>query len=376
MRQQVYTGRASGGRRLWLAGASLLLVCAVLSRNSPRPVHAQTAPVNSISRYINDLKFDSTDPITMENWGCADEASDPLKGGAALDFGQPWEDYDQYGNLVKGVFNFSAGGRFMTDVQVWGAVDDYLYGWSYCDQTHDHSQKQLGLAVSVSNLVGYVNADHGYDWGLNVVTDVETYVQYYGMGNNVMAGAGLDAEVEYDTYLDTQDWESGYLGANCQPGNCPTSYPFKMSDVGDASGCPTSGTGPNQNLTCYVSGNITWRQADVWSIASGCDSGYCTYVMPAPAIYANGGANAEQWQQISLWACDNEPDHGCLGMSGSLTQSYACSQRPSDPYCNGTDQGASQGWTELYNAMTCNGAVPCPTSGGAPTYDSDIRWDQ
>lgn len=366
---------------------------------SARPAQAQTPPpVYSVTRYVNDLvggSDGSYDRATMYGWGCDDANADPLTGGAALDFAAPWQQVNQYGNAEDGVWNFSENGLFLNDEQVLNAVEGYVEGWFVCDVYYNQHQKQLGLAISVSNCgagydrcydaggVNFLDSPHGNDWALSVVMSVETYIRNYSYqgyyaGNYMAAGAGLDAEPNWNSYGATLAWESGYLGGNC--GGC---YTLLLGDFGSANGCPTSGTGPGNPGGCANASN-GWNQSTVLALANGCATLYCGYVWSVPEIYSvatdlppNGG-DAAAWQQVALWGCDNGPV--CpLGFSGTLTQWRACVQVNGSADCtSGIDRTnlPGQGWTDLYNAMTCNGTSPCPTNGGAPgPSDSDICKD-
>ena len=147
-------------------------------------------------------------------------------------------------------------------------------------------------------------------------------------------------EIKFNTPLKTRSWVDGY--------NSGTT--IFLYNFGDAQGCPPWGGCDNE-----------WTQEDVWYISWGTGG-----KRPFPLIYATGGANAEQWYELSLYG---QNVHGApMKIAGSMTQYVACQQFPED--CPpGTDNYPSDGFAQLYQELNQN-----PVTAQDLRWMSDMQW--
>ena len=75
-------------------------------------------------------------------------------------------------------------------------------------------------------------------------------------------------------------------------------------------------------------------------------------------IYAKGGANAEQWQELSLYAFGE--DGVAMDIAGVTTQYWACQQMGG---CSGTDNTPDDGLQQLYDELNND-----------PVTEQTLRW--
>lgn len=250
-------------------------------------------------------------------------------------------------NGVYGVYTLN--GIFVPYSVVESAAEGFAAGWWACSPSNIY----LNLGIGVNNYGPYVDSRTGADWA-NVAKAVATWVSNRGYSDQVTVWGAADLEPSWNSTTNTCAWADGYAGVSGRP-------PYY--DFGSADGCPTSGTRPGIDGTC----NNGWRQSDVWYVSWGVSPAW-----PLPQIYNTTGANARQWQQISLYGYYNQSGR-TLYFPGEMTQYQACQQRGG---CAGTDNTPSQGWQQLYDALNCYGSTPCPTSQSSLPYSTDIKWNK
>jgi hypothetical protein len=83
-----------------------------------------------------------------------------------------------------------------------------------------------------------------------------------------------------------------------------------------------------------------------------------------PEIYNTYGANAWQWQNLSLYSYVNHNKR--LTIMGAFTQWQACQGRS----CSGVDNRPEVGWRQLSEALNFDSR----TAQSLP-WSTDITWD-
>ena len=160
-----------------------------------------------------------------------------------------------------------------------------------------------------------------------------------------MAGA-TDTETEWDLPSPSINWGAGFSSSGTEA----------YYDYGDAGGCSTTSTAPPPGRPC----NNGWYQGDVWNVSWHVPGAY-----PLPEQYNTTGAQADQWEQLSLYGYQYEG--GAMFIEGSFTQYEACLQNGN---CSGTDNTPGAGWTQLYNALNSN-----PNTMDSLPWSTDVEWD-
>lgn len=253
----------------------------------------------------------------------------------ALLFGLAEHENSQYGAILHRTY------QFVTTGQIANAV--YHFAGGYWDHLGDDYTSKLRIAVGISNDDdGYVEYAHGAAWA-NMIDSVDEMICPDYPDDNPMclqisvAGIG-NMEVLFNTPENTRYWVNGF--------HYNTNLYFY--NMGDAQGCPPYGSCDNG-----------WTQDDIYYI-----SWEIGRAQPLPMIYATGGANAEQWQELSLYAYGE--GGVAMDIAGVTTQYWACQQMGS---CSGMDNTPDDGLQQLYDELNND-----PVTAQALRWVTDMWW--
>ncbi len=302
------------------------------------------APIHSYSLYIKSI-----DNSEMVNAGCEQGTRDRELAGTQnsivfLDFGRP----NDFGNGLYGTVLFETY-THVTTHEIANAVYQYASGYYRC--TGFDTSSHVVIAIGTNNDSDYdVTYEHGAAWAEMVVEADNLLTE--SIKNQVSLVAASNMELEFDDPASTTAWVNGY-DENSQ-------YPFRLYNVGNASGCPPYGSCGDP----YDPED--WTQDDVWYISYGCRKCY-----PLPMIYSNNWANAEQWQHIAKYA-DEVKGQECMSFRGVVTQYFACTQRPEDETCRDLDNTPEQGYKQLYEVLTEDPITAC--CADYLDWSTDMKW--
>jgi hypothetical protein len=323
--------------RLILSGAVALagqLVTAL-------PVAAQTYPGNSVSYYMT-----SHDGQAAYNAGCtlghaATNGSRPSSERIIMSFGAPGYVTNGSGQITSyGAWFYLPGSGYQTTSVIANVVENFGAGFWACSSYTPTLMIAAGVTSEASLIAG-----HGTAWA-QMVNQINAYFVAHQYSGQVSARGALDAENEtgWATYTADKAWADAYSSAGS----------YLYFDYGDAGGCST--TSYNNSVFC----NLSWKQSMFYYLSWG-----ALLAVPFPEIYATSGANASQWKMIVLYAYAYGGATS-MDISASLTQYAACSQKGG---CSGTNNTASAGWTQLYNALNSDSR-----SAQSLYWASDIRY--
>ena len=324
--------RASSLARDCVAVIVLLLITQMYSLASAIAV---TVPAYTVSRYMSTVNT-----TTLYNEGYAQGQAALNRAGSEgdivfLDFGRPYKFTS--GAYGSGIFNNS----YVTTTQIAAAVENYAKGWYF--GTGSDLNSYLVVAAGTNNYGSGLSAGHGVAWG-SMVNSINSWIQNNGYSSQVSAASGSDIELAWSTPASAEAWlgSSGY-GSTAKWANY---------NYGDCQGCPPYSGMPNG-----------WTQYHVWYVSWG-----LTFAYAVPEIYATNGANANEWQRISLYGYQYHG--GQVVFLGSFTQSKACADVGgcTSPCC--TNNTPSQGFTQLYNALYNDSR----TRQSGLSYSTDITW--
>ncbi len=277
--------------------------------------------------------MDTVDPGRLSALGCVlgrrvaagDESADTV---VVLDFGMPLHHKGRFGASLF-------GGPFANTVKIGWGLQAYARGYVRCSPK---SGAHLELAGGTSNYGPDVTYKHGRMWG-NMVNRVNAWLRNHGMASRVTAAGANDIEPGWRGPDVTRFWIRGYASATRTP------YYY----YGGAAGCPP-----------YSHCIGDWTVEDVWYAAWG--SGVAR---PLPEIYADSGANAEQWYNLSLYSYRH---HGSrMDIAGVMTQLQSC--RDSHDSCRGMRNRPGEGWTQLWSALNRD-----PRTAQPLRWLTDIAW--
>lgn len=256
-----------------------------------------------------------------------------------LDFGQPWQS-----GATQGTWSFNATyGRFLSTSTIQEAVKQFAWGYYY--GTGSDTQSQMRIAVGTNNYGSNTTYAHGQSWA-QTINSIGVWLANNSPGSQVTVRGASDIEVGYSSSSTAYSWVNGYANS--------WSSPYYLYNYGDASGCPQSGTTGTPGAC-----NNNWNQENVEYVSWGAPPSF-----PTPEVYATTGANAKQWQQISLYAY---LAHGSsMSFSGPLSQSQACAQRGG---CAGVNNTPDQAWTQLWNELNSDSRTVQNMS-----WSTDIKW--
>lgn len=302
-------------------------------------------PPTSISWYINARKRRESDAalylwMFIEGFeaGQSEVASGSQDSVAILDFGTP-----AIRNGLAGAYGNTPFPRFLSTTTIAEAVEQFALG--FYGGTYSTNTAQMRIVVGVNNYGSFVTNEHGEAWLLMVQAIGATLSTY---GDQVTVRGGSDMELAYSGPATTYDWVTGYSNAQA--------FPYFLYDFGDAQSCPQVDTTSNPG-SC-ING---WSQDSVSYISWEAPLSY-----PFPEIYGQGGGNARQWQQLSLYSALESG--GNMFILGPLTQHYACQQRPGAS-CRGTNNSPSEAWLQLSGDLDSQ-----PQTSQDMIWSTDIRW--
>lgn len=266
---------------------------------------------------------------------------------AILDFGQPW-----LSGTTQGIWSFNKDyGRFLSASVIKEAVK--WFAWGYYNGTGSDYDSQIRIAVGTNNYGPNVGYWHGQSWA-TMIKDIGVWLASNYIGSQVQARGASDIESDYSSPSTAYSWVDGY--------NSMWVPPYYLYNYGSANGCPTSGT-TNISKSCPTPKSTaqgwTWTQDNYQYVSWGADPSY-----PLPEIYNTTGANAKQWQQISLYSYLAKG--GRMAFLGPLSQSQACVQRGG---CYGFNNTPDQAWTQLWNEINSDSRTWQNLS-----YSTDIKW--
>ena len=285
-------------------------------------------PQSSTSRYMSTV-----DESRLYGLGCLDGRAiylgvQPLDSLVILDFGMPVQRGQRFG---ASLFE-----DFVATHRIRRATVAYAQGWLSC--IGERTPAHLELAIGTSNYGSEVTYQHGRAWA-HMVNRADAVIREAGADPWVRITGANDIETGWAGPSDSKAWVKGYASEALLP----------YYNYGAAGGCPPYGT-------C----NGGWSVDDVWFVAWGMGKG-----LMVPEIYANSGANAEQWYQLSLYGA---LEHGKpIRFAGVMTQLASCID-VSDP-CEGVSNSPSEGWQQLWHALNADSR----TASGL-RFLTDISW--
>ena len=249
--------------------------------------------------------------------GCGQGTTDKNAGRyrdsiMVIDFGQPAFNGSEWGTYFPVTTTFISNNSIK-----WHAVN-VARGYTQCLTNANSST--LTLVVGTTNNFGQTNYNHGYAWG-NLIKDIINQVTTEGLAGHVTVEAGDDFETNWSSPSASKSWLDGYAASTSTA----------IYDYGDAGGCP------EYNTTSTPRGcNSGWTQDDVRYVS------WNGSAWPLPEIYNTTGANARQWQQISLYSLLHYSYR--ITIRGEMTQQIACDQKGG---CVGINNTIAAGWDQL-----------------------------
>ncbi len=377
-------GNPKLGNGLTVSTALLLLICTLLLSlflGSPIPVVAQTSypppptptPIGmgGASLYINVylplISHQITPPHFSQSYyiwsltglnglGCdeghlVDGTIENHDFFVFLSFGKP--NRNSEGILGTVTYNLTP----VTEDQIEAAVIDFAEGFYSCNA---HAQLKIAVGTNTSGTYTYLIAyDHGAMWA-QMVVDINNQLavlgqtEYYsGIDLAIEAVTGINIEPGFNPVNVPDDWLKGYNEADV-PGKEPSYV------IGSADQCPLNyppdnasypgfeGNYPPEHCLWDDNLQIYWTQQDLYQMNWGYGSSW-----PFPEIYETGGAHAEQWHHLAIYA--NVNNNSMMGYYGTMTQFYACVQRraqdPTYTKCDTLDNYPDFGFIQLYNEI-------------------------
>lgn len=291
---------------------------------------ALSAPTPTISRYVS-----TTDVSRWYDLGCAlgqavKNGSRPKDAIVFLAFGRPSHNGTSYGTII---YNNS----FRSTAQIRAVAYNYGYGYYVCGPYDSF----LEISIGTTNFGSGTTNGHGQAWANMVDATNDQFANNCCIADQVWATGGSDMELDWNSPSATRAWANGFN----------TAASWWYNNFGDAAGCPP-----------YGSCNNGWTQADIYYV-----SWQLPTAWPFPQIYNTTGANAKQWQRISL---HGYTQHGQNPMYilGAMAQHQACLDTGNP--CTGVNNTAAQAWNQLYNELNSDSR----TAQDLP-YSTDISWN-
>ena len=334
------------GRLLGVVLAFVVFLLAVPLRMA----FAESTPPSYTTSWYVDISDPSTLPTRLYNMGCSLGTRDYKAPGAQDDvvillFGKP-----AYANNTYGAYTWTARGSnstvFLSTTQIASGVEQSARGYYTCTLTDKTSR--LYVAPGLNNVGRAVTYAHGVAWA-RMASNIQSWINARGYGSQVSIRAAGDMELNFNGPTQTRAWVDGYTAA--------WNYGPFLYDIGNAAGCPSS---KYPSWDCGSVAYPSWTSEDVYHIAWEVPAAY-----PIPEIYRTDGLNAGQWYYLSLYS--NTVHGTAMWFAGSLTDYQACLQMGG---CSGTNNTPSQGWTQLWDAITSD-------SRTAQTYlrwSTDMKW--
>jgi hypothetical protein len=325
------------------------------------PTPANMPPDYSISRYMSSVNstvnFDSGCYSAM--WNQTHPMDDAL---VIISYRAPRFVDGEYGTRIY-------DDTFADATEIENAAKNFAWGYNNCYDWFGDPDHYIRIGIGTTNHWNSpdqaVTFEHGWIWG-NLVDNVWTWVDGNGWTSRVGIYGAIDAETgtppippdmtpDWASPSATSEWIDGYAS-----GTIVYFYNF-----GDAGGCETSASydGSYNDLSC----NNEWSIDDIYHISWG-----NPWALSLPEIYRQDGVNASQWRNVKLRAQVGWADN--MVISGSLTQYWACIQRPPATPCpqQGLFNHPSAGWIQLGNAINSPPLTPQPLKFSSSTAWEDV----
>lgn len=239
------------------------------------------------------------------------------------------------------MWSFGPSAHFVSTSTISLAVKWFAYGYW---QGVGSDSSSILIAVGTNNYGSGTTFAHDQAWA-RMINEIGQWFQDNGYTAHTEVRGASDVELQWSGFSAASSWFSGYSSV----------YRYFLYDYGDANGCPLSGTGSSPRNCC-----TGWNQDNVRYVAWGASPS-----IPFPEIYATSGANAKQWQQLSLYSYLAYGSR--MGIVGPFTESKACVQRPP---CDGIDNTPSQAWSQLWTNLNND-----LRTAESLFYSSDIKWE-
>lgn len=304
-----------------------------------------TAPPNTVSYYVGDTN--STDLYNLGyNLGSAVATGLLPQSVTVVLLWGGQEEQSTWGAVSTDNAAFNA------DSTIKGGSESFGEGFYY--GTGSDTSAFLSMAIGTNNNLALSSAA-GSDWS-GVVNAVENWLDANGPGgfpfsNQIQAYGADDIEAGFCVSSGCPSEMNSWIGSFDNI-NTPGFY-----FVGDCNSCPPFGS-------AYPPYTVADEEYYSWGNAS---------ALPIPEIYATGGGNAEEWERMAEYAYAHDK-YGAIIFDGSLTQYGACQQKGG---CTGTDNTASAGWTQLWDALntTYNGHTAPTYVHQTPPDSTDIKYE-
>ncbi len=312
--------------------------------------YGQPWPGDTSSEYVTVFTQDGEMTVTVgvtsytltgfEVLGCRDAqgaqsairvigSSEPMY--EILDFGMQYAIDGTRGAVMPGD-SPSTPGAFLSDQQIVGDAEEYLYGWSICGGVPTNP---VVFAIGTSNYGTFVNSSSsasawaGADWATHVIVPLNLYADdnfYVTFGAPILGANDIESwSSSTDSYANAGAWAGGYHLFATDPslGLTPQQQPYIDYGAADCS--------PNAMASLSTLCGLGWTVGDYYNIAWG--NGWARAI---PEMYDNTWA--AQWKGIS-WAGRLAPA-GPIDFSGVLWSPGAG---------NGTVPSTQSAWNDLEN---------------------------
>ena len=312
---------------------------------SARHVAAASPPPFIDSDYVSQQASSN-----WQSWGC-DQAEYSASQHVSttqlvLDFGTTYDQNGQYGTGLFHNAGFSqwdsrttTGNRYIVALFLTGYWDCRSTGWGVAPF--------INLIVGTNNEPSSGNNSTNAYWMGEVVLAVDTWIKGNGWGSLENAIAGIDIEDSWQgTGTESYSGTLSYLDAVLsEDGNIPT------WNFGSLGGCDETsyhasyncgGTGWTQAEFLY----LNWGYAPMWPLPEEYNS--------ASEKENNVWADPNSWEYYWIAKGSLQSGDGTMEFWASLTQYGECSQYGG---CNGTNNTAARGWSDLYAAITSDSAT-------------------
>jgi hypothetical protein len=288
-----------------------------------RPALASTQAPTDWSFYIHSTNLNTAYTLGC-NQGKFDAGKSPVANSlVVLDFG---------GQLSDGSGSKLTNSTSVTNAQIEAIAENFSIGYWSC--TGADTTSTLLLGIGTNNSYYNVSTAGGQAWA-QVVSAVRAYNHTQGIDSQVSASGANDMEPSFGAASGTENWASGYSGANVG----------LYVDYGSADGCPTSSS---TDGSC----NNGWMQHDLYNVSWESPS-----ALSLPEIY--NPAQSQQWAMISKYGKNNVPQLGQIYFEGPLDEH----DLDSSTYTN------SQAWNQFTTDLTNAGVL------SSMTYSAKIHID-
>ena len=298
-----------------LLGSMLMVQETAQAFAAPAIPAVQTKPATNWSFYMN-----SSDPKKADGLGCSQgraDKADHQNSLVILDFGA------QASN-GSGAY-FPGTSTFISNSQIEKVSEAFAHGYWACTGT----SRNLTLALGTNNSGSNVGSSNGKVWS-RLVSAVQSYDASHHYSDHVLVSGADDIEswcnpgcTQHASASAAINWAKGY-----------TSVGNLYYNFGSVDGCPENSS--NNTIPCAGG----WTQYDYWYVSWGNPS-----ALPTPEIYNQTGAQASQWEMLSLYSVQHHG--GPLVFQGPLDQ-----HNINGPgCCPGTNNTATQAWDQLWTSL-------------------------